>query len=272
MPEEGVDPLFYFPGIRYDVFVFVDCPSCKARYTLSPALISGSRGARVRCRKCGDRFEVRNPEPPPPGAVELPSREPEKEPGPPDPSQATTVALKVPAPEDRISSPQYRYRERESHRSWCGGRPRPAGGKAPYYMAGLVAIVLGITVALLVYPELRRGQPSDPGNTSPDVSVISGHYIPSAGGAQMFVLRGSVRDTRKGAASPPIRLRATLFNAEKDVLAEKTFLAGSDNMEIGLPPGIALENAVLQEGWIPFVTVFFNTRGIADYSVAVVPM
>lgn len=225
----------------------------------------------MRCRKCGDRFEVRNPEPPPPEAVEPPGREPEKEP-PPEPLRAPIVALEVPAPEDGISAPQDRYRERESRRSGGGGQPRPAGGKPPYYLMGLVAAILGITVALLFYLEFRRGQPSDPGRTSPEVRISSGHYVPSAGGFQMFVIRGSVRDTRKGAASPPVRLRATLFNAEKGVLAEKTFLAGSDNMEIGLPAEITLENATLQEGWIPFVTVFFNTLGIADFSVAVVPM
>ncbi len=227
----------------------------------------------MRCRKCGNRFEVRNPDPPPPPeAVELPGREPEKEQGPPEPSPAPSVALKVPAPEDRISSPQYRYREMESHRSGGGGRPPPVGRKAPYYLAGLVAVLLGITVALLVFLEYRRGQPSAPGKTSPEVRISSGHYVPSAGGFQMFVIRGSVRDTRKEAASPPVRLRATLFNAEKGVLAEKTFLAGSDNMEIGLPAEITLENATLQEGWIPFVAVFFNTLGIADFSVAVVPI
>ncbi|MBW6503371.1 zinc-ribbon domain-containing protein [bacterium] len=46
--------------------MIVECPSCKSRYTLSPALITGSRGVLVRCRKCGDRFEVRNPEMPSP--------------------------------------------------------------------------------------------------------------------------------------------------------------------------------------------------------------
>ncbi|MGE5283889.1 MAG: zinc-ribbon domain-containing protein [Actinomycetota bacterium] len=265
--------LFPVQGIRYNVFVLVECPSCKARYALNPALISGSRGARVRCRKCGDRFEVRNPEPPPPEAVEPPGGEPAEEPVPPEPPQAPTVVLKVPTPEDRISSLPFRYREGDSHRSRSRGRPRPAGGKAPYYMmAGLVAIVLGITVALLFLPELRRGQPSDPGKSSPDVHIFSAHYLPSARGVQKFVIRGSVRDTRKGAASPPIRLHATLFDAEKRVLAEKTFLAGADTMEIGLPTGIAVENAVLQEGWIPFVTVFFDTGGIAEFSVVVVPM
>ena len=253
----------------------VECPSCKTRYNLRPALIDGSRGARVRCRKCGDRFEVRNPEiPPPPEAVESPrmEMEPEKEPGPPEPSQAPAVALKVPEAGDSLSSPQYKYRGRESHLYGRGRRTHPAGGKAAYYLAGSIVIVLGITVALLVHPELRLGLPSVFDRTSRDVHISYSYYTSTPLSGRMFVLQGSVRDTREGAASAPIRLRARLFNAEKGVLAEKTFLAGSNIPGIGFPAEIALENSVLEKGRLPFVATFIDPGVIADFSVTIEPM
>lgn len=254
--------------------MFVECPSCKARYTLSPALIGGSRGARVRCRKCGDRFEVRNPEmPPSPEAVESPrmEMEPEKEARPPEPSPAPAVSLKVPEAGDSRSSPQYKYRERESHRYGRGRRIHPAGGKAAYYLAGSIVIVLGIIVVLLVHPELRLGLPSVTDRTSKDVHISYSYYTSTPLGGRMFVLQGSVRDTREGAASAPIRLRAKLFNAEKGVLAEKTFLAGTDIPMIGFPAEIASDNSIRTEGWLPFVATFIDPGVIADFSVTIEP-
>ncbi|HEX9136944.1 MAG TPA: zinc-ribbon domain-containing protein [Nitrospirota bacterium] len=255
--------------------MFVECPSCKARYNLNLALIGGSRGARVRCRKCGDRFDVRIPEmPPPQEAVGAPGMEtePEKETRPPEPSQAPTVALKVPVAVESLSLPKYQYPERKSHRSGRGRRTHPSGGKAAYYLAGSIGIVLVITMALLVHFEFRRGLPSVPDNTSRDVRIISSQYTRSPWGEQLYVLRGSVRDIRKGANPAPIRLRAKLFNGKKDLLAEKTFPVGSDIPEIGVPARIALDNTVLEEGWLPFLVIFFDPGVIADYSVTIEPM
>lgn len=253
----------------------VECPSCQARYNLSPALIGGSRGARVRCRKCGDRFEVRNPGiPPPTEVVESPrmGNEPDKEPRPPVPSHAPAVDLKVPGAGDSLSSPQHYDRERKSYRSERWKRTHPAGGKAAYYLAGSIVIVLGTTVALLFHSVLRWDLPSISVNTSQDIRIISGNYTRSSLGVRMYVLRGSVRDIRKGGASAPIRLRARLFNAKKGLLAEKTFLAGSDDIGIGLPAGIKLDNTVLEKGWVPFIVIFFDPDVIADYSVTIEPM
>ena len=257
--------------------MIVECPSCQARYNLSPALIGGSRGARVRCRKCGDRFEVRNPEmPPPTEAVESPrmGMEPDKEPRPPEPSHAPAVDLKVPGAGDSLSSPQHHYRERKSYRSGRWKWTHPAGSKAAYLLAGSIGIVLGITVARLVPPELHWGLTSVPDNTLQDVSIISSHYTMSSGGVKMFVIQGSVRDIRKGEVSAPIRLRAKLFDAKKGVLAEKTFLAGSDIPETGIPADIyyLLHNTSLKKGWLPFVVVFVDTGVIADFSVTIEPM
>jgi hypothetical protein len=198
--------------------------------------------------------------------------EPEKEPGPPEPSQAPAVALKVPGAGDSLSSLQYKYRERESHRYGRGRRTRPAGGKAAYYLAGAIVLILGITVALLVHPELRLGPPFVSDKTSQDVHISYSYYTSTPTGGRMFVLQGSVRDTRKGSASAPIRLRARLFNAEKDVVAEKTFLAGSNIPEIGFPAEIALENTVVEEGRLPFIATFFDPGVIADFSVTIEPM
>ena len=229
----------------------------------------------MRCRKCGDRFDVRNPEmPPPPEAVES-SRmgmDPEKEPGPPEPSLAPTVVLKVPEARESLPSPQYKYRERESHRYGRGRRTHPAGGKAAYYLAGAIVVVLGITVALLVHPELRLGLQPVSNRTSQDLHIAYSYYATTPLGGRMFVLQGSVRDIRKGSVSAPIRLCARLFNAEKGVLAEKTFLAGSNIQEIGFPAEIALDNTVLEEGWLPFVVGFFDPGVIADFAVTIEPM
>ena len=253
----------------------VECPSCKALYNLNPALIGGSQGGLVHCRKCGDRFEVRNPEiPPPPEAVESPrmEMEPAIEPVAPEPSQAPTVALKVPEAVDSLSSPKYQYRERKYYRFESRFRPYAAGGKSAYCLAGSIAILLGVTVALWFHSELRLDLPSVTDNASRDVRIISSHYARSPWGKQLYVLRGSVRDTREGAASSPIRLRARIFNAKKDLLAEKTFLAASDIPEIGIPPEIKLDNTILEEGWLPFIVIFYDPGVIADVSVAIEPM
>jgi len=211
--------------------------------------------------------------PPPPEAVESPrmEMEPEKEPRQPEPSQAPAVALKVPEAGDSLSSPQYKYRGRESHRYGRGRRIPTEGGKAAYYLAGSSFIALGILVVLLVHPELRLGLPSVSNWTSQDVHISYSYYTSTPLGGRMFVLQGSVRDTRGGATSAPIRLRARLFNAEKDVLAEKTFLAGSNIPGIGFPAEIALENTVLEKGWLPFVATFIDPGVIADFSVTIEP-
>jgi hypothetical protein len=56
------------------------------------------------------------------------------------------------------------------------------------------------------------------------------------------------------------------------LLAEKTFLAGSDDIGIGLPAGIKLDNTVLEKGWVPFIVIFFAPDVIADFSVTIEPM
>ena len=194
--------------------------------------------------------------------------EPESEPVPPEPTQAPTAELKVPEAEDRLS---YQCREKAPHRSRRSEHAHP-GGKAAYYLAGSIVIVLGIAVALWVHPELRWDLPSVPDNASQDVRIFSSHYARSPWGKQLYVLRGSVRDIREGATSTPIRLRARIFNANKGVLAEKTFLAGSDIPEIGIPPEIKLENTNHEEGWLPFIVIFFDPGVIADVSVTIEPL
>ena len=62
-----------------------------------------------------------------------------------------------------------------------------------------------------------------------------------------------------------------LFNANKDGIAGKTVLAGSDVPGIGFPEGIPLDNTALQEGWVPFTVVFFDPGVIVDFSVTVEP-
>ena len=43
----------------------VVCNSCHARFHLDDRLFRGSRGMRVRCRKCGENIVVMNPKAPP---------------------------------------------------------------------------------------------------------------------------------------------------------------------------------------------------------------
>lgn len=201
----------------------------------------------MRCRKCGDRFEIRNPEMPPPAeVVESPRVETE-----PD-------------------------RERESDRFWRRKRTHPSGRKTAYLLAGSIVInlLLGATVAFLVHPGLRWGLPFVPGVPAQDVNILSSHYTMSSGGVQMFVIQGSVRDIRKGEVSAPIRLRAKLFDDKKGLLAEKMFLAGSAVPVTGFPAEVyyLLNNTSLKKGWLPFVVVFPNTGVIADFSITIEPM
>jgi predicted Zn finger-like uncharacterized protein len=44
--------------------MIIVCGDCGARFQMDPALFGGARGGRVRCRKCGGRIDVLNPEAP----------------------------------------------------------------------------------------------------------------------------------------------------------------------------------------------------------------
>src|SRR5512134_661519 len=39
----------------------VTCGSCGARFLMKQALFQDAKGARIRCRRCGERIEVWNP-------------------------------------------------------------------------------------------------------------------------------------------------------------------------------------------------------------------
>src|SRR3990172_10568020 len=73
--------------------MIVECPSCHARFRLAESLFQGSKGIRIRCRKCGEGIAVLNPE----SAASLPEVEPIV-----SPPEATTVTdsfpLQVPSP------------------------------------------------------------------------------------------------------------------------------------------------------------------------------
>lgn len=56
--------------------MIVACGGCGARFHMDPALFQGSRGVRIRCRKCGERIELLNPEAPPESAAD-PTPKPE---------------------------------------------------------------------------------------------------------------------------------------------------------------------------------------------------
>ena len=44
--------------------MIVECGGCGTRFHMNPALFRGASGVRVRCRRCGERFKVLNPEAP----------------------------------------------------------------------------------------------------------------------------------------------------------------------------------------------------------------
>ena len=43
--------------------MIVECNRCHSRYRMKRSVLKGSRGAKVRCRKCGETFVVLNPRP-----------------------------------------------------------------------------------------------------------------------------------------------------------------------------------------------------------------
>src|SRR3990172_8215247 len=67
--------------------MIVECPSCHARFRLDESLFQGSKGIRIRCRKCGEGIAVLNPE----SAASLPEVEPIV-----SPPEATTVTDSFP--------------------------------------------------------------------------------------------------------------------------------------------------------------------------------
>jgi len=172
---------------------------------------------------------------------------------------------------------------------WERTRRNLSRGNWGYYLAGsLAAMVIGFSILVLKNPEfmdgfreilegIRHRSGKAPASvihpSSPNVRIISGNYVTNPEGGMIFVVRGAVKDERKGADPAPIRLRATLWNAEEMVLAEKTFIASSEISRIGLAEEIASDNLAVGEegGWVSFAVEFFDPGVVSGFSVTVVP-
>ncbi len=87
--------------------MIVECRSCHARFRLDERLFKGSKGIRVRCRKCGEITAVRNPEVSfSPQHAEMRSvPTPSRSKGPPPNDKADVALLSSPLPQSHAASP-----------------------------------------------------------------------------------------------------------------------------------------------------------------------
>lgn len=87
--------------------MIVECRSCHARFRMDDSLFQGSKGVRVRCRKCGEVTAVRNPKvsysphPTEMRSVSSPSRSP----GSPPDDETDVALMPAPAQQSRPASP-----------------------------------------------------------------------------------------------------------------------------------------------------------------------
>lgn len=89
--------------------MIVECRSCHARFRLDESLFQGSKGIRVRCRKCGEITAVRNPKisfsPQSEEMRSVPSPSPSQRPSPDDKSDV--APLSSPATQSRAVPPPH---------------------------------------------------------------------------------------------------------------------------------------------------------------------
>jgi len=232
----------------------ISCGSCGARFRFDGTLFGGAAGARLRCRRCGEFIEVRNPEvsvsrktvdPPPRRQVERPDKPPAAGDSPapvPADLQAGPVAPPVPPSE----SPRQKT-ERAVPVLRAEGL---AGGKEGFRAQRNVSLVpyaaLALGMLLLVIGGLGYiGLPT--GERKPDKAAVSGsgttgvspvsgvryefdrietYYYRNRESGSLFILKGRVAEAGGAAGRERIRVHATLMNADNRLVAKKTVTAG----------------------------------------------
>lgn len=232
----------------------VTCGSCGSRFRLKETLLEGTKGARIRCRNCGEYFVVRkNGEPPEP--------------------EAGKIILQVEdlfLPLNEVPAPL------------AGEKPR---ARFRILLTGVLS-ALAISAAMLFFlgqkpfqaaPVKSRTAPAGSAAERPvyEIRDTEGYPGRSADGQSFFVVHGTVANVGKG-PSDGIRVRASLLGTDNQVILEGESFAGNlidkavlphmtrvriDEF-LGVRYGDWNSNRNIPEGGsLPFMVVFFDPPG-----------
>lgn len=229
----------------------VKCGSCGSRFRLNEELLKGTRGARVRCRNCGEFFVVR------------------KDMEPPGPERGK-VFLQV---EDLFLSRGEAPAPPASEKPRAGFRILLAGVLSALAIAGTLLFLLGQR-PFRAAPAASRTTPARTLAERPAYEIREAEGYPgcSADGQSFFVVYGTVANVGK-AASDGIRVRASLLGTDNQVILEGESFAGNRIDKALLPHmtrvrideflrveyGDWNSNRNIPEGGsLPFMMVFFD--------------
>jgi predicted Zn finger-like uncharacterized protein len=235
----------------------ITCGDCGARFRLDMTLLKGTKGIRVRCRRCGGKIVVLRPEDPPVLSAEdvvpidpgVSSSEPKGERLPvpeegtgaradlsgdlrPEPAPSLSDDMTVPP----SSAPALDPQEAVAGEDAAIPRPMPrperkvsSGGRS--YMVKYL-IVAGIAILLLAGGTFyyRTAKPGGErfGKLVPayDIRDVKLSFEKQAAIGTLFVIKGKVANSGKG-PSGGIGIRVTLQGKDNQALAEKTAFAGN---------------------------------------------
>jgi len=254
--------------------MIVECPSCHARFLLDESLFQGSKGMRLRCRKCGEGIAVLNPE----SAASLPEKEPIV-----SAPEATTVIDSFP-PQAPPPLPPTEIMADEEETPPFHKRP------AVIAMAFLVLLIAGgvgyfgftasgqEVLERFVYTVRSKWLGGAAAGPLYDIRKVTGEYEINDVAGKLFVIKGQVANVGRTRTSG-IRVHAALLDSKRQPMVERTCYAGNvltgetlrtatrEKIEEALANrfGDRLVNMDVPPGKsLPFTVVFFDPPGGID--------
>lgn len=276
----------------------VECPACGTRFSLDEGRITGAT-AKVRCSQCRQVFRINRAgqvvEPPPASPTEAPpSLEPPEEAPVPPPS----AAVPPPLPPEEAAA-----REEAAGQAPEAAPEEAAPPKKGRFRWWMVVLMLAIPILAALgwwVWQWQRPEAAPPGSQAgseapaPLVVTPSPPPVPAADlrdlpvdwaqaryedlvnaqGEQLLVIRGEVANEGE-AARGPVRLKATLTDAQHQPLREQVIYTGTtltdeevktldpDKIKAWLnQPGGRAQQPELKPGEKqPFTVVFFGVPG-----------
>jgi predicted Zn finger-like uncharacterized protein len=265
--------------------MIVECPSCHARFRLDESLFQGSKGIRIRCRKCGEGIAVLNPE----SAASLPEEEPIV-----STPEATAVTDSFPPQVPSPIPPTGKMTDEEEtpQQPLDEFAPAPPFHKRPAVIAVAFLVLLiaggvgyfGFTASgqealeRLVYNVRSKWLGGAAAGPLYDIQKVTGEYEINDVAGKLFVIKGQVANVGRTRTSG-IRVHAALLDGKRQPMAERTCYAGNiltgetlrtatrEKIEEALSNrfGDRLVNMDVPPGKsLPFMVVFFDPPGGID--------
>ena len=232
------------------MLIVAEYESCHSRFRVKRTLLENVTAIRFRCRACGGHIVVRNPgmrkidaapSVLPPPEPEMPAVE--SNPVPPIPADHEAIHLEdlvpySPEEEERIERD---LRDGTNAMRRVASRSRSKKQKRTAWALGVLAFFAGAGILLAIgAPNFRV---SDSGSSNGATAILKPAYdvrnletyTPEKRIAgNLFVITGTVGNVGKG-PSRGIRVQATLFGKDNQVLLRQTSIAGNEIGKSFLP-------------------------------------